>query len=213
MSERENIPDDNRQSVANRLINERFFKREGNKALNLLVNKYPISFEDAKDIVQASFEELFEIIKNGRREVIISTLSAYFMGICNNKAKDFLKNSRTIKLIYLNNTFAVTENDYSLRQSETINENKINALLSSHDAGITEEQKAIIHELVQHLPSPCEEIIWYYYRDNLRMDTIANILRYGNAETVRVMKSRCISKLRTEFKRIKEDYYDATREY
>lgn len=42
------------------------------------------------------------------------------------------------------------------------------------------------------------------------MAAIADILGYSGADTVRTKKSRCISKLRAEFNRRKEEYYAAS---
>lgn len=58
-----------------------------------------------------------------------------------------------------------TEGDeYSATQIETI--------LGLGD-GITAEQRAAMRDIVQDLPSPCEEILWSYYGDGLQMKVIA----------------------------------------
>lgn len=212
MPEPDNKQDENFESVANRLISKDFIKKEGGKAINFLMNYYCIDVDDAADIVQNSFMELFEGIKSGRKVIIESTLSSYFLGICINKAKDLLKKKNIVRYDVDLNSFVTGDEIYDISQKDRFDEDRINFLSRSNDSSITEEQKEILHNLVQHLPSPCEDILWYCYRDNLRMAAIAAILGYSGADTVRTQKSRCLSKLRVEFNRRKEEFYAASSE-
>ena len=53
-----------------------------------------------------------------------------------------------------------------------------------------------------------EDILWLYYGDNLDMATIAKMLDYSSPDSVKTTKSRCMSKLKARFMKIKEDFYD-----
>lgn len=61
----------------------------------------------------------------------------------------------------------------------------------------------MMRDLVQNLPKPCDDILWYYYGDNLDMQTIADLLEYKNSTTVKSTKHRCMSKLKEKFDLIK----------
>lgn len=211
MPDIDNQPEENPESIANRLISKDFVKREREKAINFLMKYYAIQRYDAAEIVQNAFLELFEGIKSGRRVVIESTLSAYFLGICFNKAKDFLKKRKLLRYDFDLGSFVICDDDIDdISEKDIFDRNRINLLSKNTNSSITEEQRVILHDLVQHLPPPCEDILWYCFRDNLKMAAIADILGYSGADTVRTKKSRCISKLRAEFNRRKEEYYAAS---
>lgn len=65
-----------------------------------------------------------------------------------------------------------------------------------------------MRDLVQELPKPCDDILWYFYGDNLSLQTIADLLDYNNANSVKTTKSRCMSKLKEKFDQIKSEFYD-----
>lgn len=86
---------------------------------------------------------------------------------------------------------------------------QIDALLSlTDDDGLTNEQKSMMRDIVKDLPSPCEEILWSFYGDGMDMKTIAQIIGSKNAAVAKQQKSRCMSKLRARFEKIKAEFYD-----
>ena len=172
-------------------------EHEREKAICLLVKKYSVDEDDAEDIVQDSSIALFKNIKEGKLVKLTSTLSTYFMQICINQTRDFLKKRNSVSF---DEAFEITSGDeYS--------KSKIDELLGFGETGITTEQKEIMHDLVQNLPKPCDEILWYYYGDNLDMATIAQLLDYSSADTAKTTKSRCMSKLKTQFFKRKDEFY------
>lgn len=173
-----------------------FIEKERGKVLCLLQKNYSLNEEDAKDVFQSSSMALYENIQKGKLENLTSTLSTYFITICINQTKKFLRDSKN----YLDVDNLTNQGDY---QDEKINE----LLEYGSGSSISEEQKNMMHELVQNLPKPCDDILWYYYGDNLSMQTIAGLLSYQNADTVKSTKSRCMSKLRAKFNQIMEDFY------
>ena len=95
-----------------------------------------------------------------------------------------------------------------LKQKDEYNDSKIDELLGFGEENITDEQKNIMRDLVQNLPKPCDDILWYFYGDNLDMQTIADMLNYKGADSVKTTKSRCMSKLKEKFNQIKNDFYE-----
>lgn len=174
-----------------------FFREQRMKAICFLTKRYSISDDDAEDIYQDSSMALFSNIKNGKLESLTSTLSTYFFQICCHQANNHLR-----KRLHI-----ATDYDFEIRQKDEYAEDKINVLLGIGDSGITDEQKQLMRDIVQQLPKPCDDILWYYYGDNLDMKAIADILDYKNANTVKTTKSRCMSKLKAKFDQIKEEFY------
>ena len=175
-----------------------FIEGERKKAVPFLIKNFSLEDEDAQDVFQESSLALFKNIKQGKLVKLTSTLSTYFISICKNQAKKRLqKDSKTISFeATINNT---TKDEYS--------ENKIDEILSFGESGITKEQKELMRKIVQDLPYPCEDILWYYYGDGINMKTIADLLDYKNAETVKSTKTRCMSKLKNKFNKMKEEFY------
>lgn len=176
---------------------EPFIEREREKAICFLVKTYSVSQDDAEDIVQDSSLALFNNIKSGKLVKLTSTLSTYFLQICINQTRDFKKRK---PFVSFDAAFEVTQkDDYS--------ESKIDELLGFGESSITDEQKSIMQDLVQNLPKPCNDILWYYYGDNLDMKAIAQLLDYSSADTVKTTKSRCMSKLKAQFAKKKDEFY------
>ena len=53
---------------------------------------------------------------------------------------------------------------------------------------------------MSHLPEKCAMIMRYFYYDNMSMDTIATLLGYNAAVTVRNRKAQCMKQLAKEMK-------------
>lgn len=168
-----------------------FIEKERKKALCFLERNYSLDEEDAKDVFQDSSLALFQNIKNGKLVSLTSTLSSYFMQICINQALKKLRG-----------------NDKNIRLEDDFNEQKINELLSFGEENITSRQKDVMRDLVQNLPKPCDDILWYFYGDNLSLQTIADLLNYNNANSVKTTKSRCLGKLKEKFEQNQSDFYD-----
>ena len=136
-----------------------FFEQQRNKTLVILQNRLALSRDDAEDIYQEACLALYQNIQSGKLVELTSSLSTYFTSICMNKGKKLL--DRRPDNISFEGAVENTEGDeYSATQIETI--------LGLGD-GITAEQRAAMRDIVQDLPSPCEEILWSYYGDGLQM--------------------------------------------
>lgn len=188
-----------KQEVPNEVQLGIFIEKERNKAIGYLRKHLSLIEEDAEDVFQDSCLALFNNIKNGKLQSLTSTLSTYLLKICINQGLKIINKSKSI---------IPFEQQIEITQKDEYSESKIDELLGFGDDGsITIEQKKIMHNIVQDLPYPCEEILWYYYGDDLSTQTIAELLNYSNSRTVITTKSRCMSKLKERFNRIKEEFY------
>jgi len=176
-----------------------FFEHERRKILVILQSRLGLGTEDAEDIYQNSCIALFQNIHAGKLDNLTASLSTYFTSICLNQAKKFLRDRHS--LTSFDGIIEQTQQDeYSASQIELI--------LGLSESDITAEQKKMMRDIVQDLPSPCEEILWAYYGDNLSMKEIAPLVGYSNADGVKARKSQCMSKLKERFEKLKSLFYD-----
>lgn len=175
-----------------------FFEEQRNKTLVVLHNRLALSLDDAEDIYPEACITLYQNIQSGKLVALTSSLSTYFTAICMNKGRKLL--DRQPDSISFERAVENTEGDeYSTSQIETI--------LGLGD-GITAEQRAVMREIVQDLPSPCEEILWSYYGDGLQMKEIAELIGFKGPDSVKSKKSQCMSKLKERFMRIIREFYE-----
>lgn len=175
-----------------------FFEQQRKKTLVVLQNRLALSHDDAEDIYQEACVALYQNIQSGKLVELTSSLSTYFTSICMNKGKKLL--DRRPDNISFEGAVENTEGDeYSTSQIETI--------LGLGD-GITAEQRATMRDIVQDLPSPCEEILWSYYGDGLQMKEIAELIGFNGLDSVKSKKSQCMSKLKERFMRIIKEFYE-----
>ena len=170
-----------------------FISKEWNKVLPYLRKRFEIGEEDCKDIFQESVIILYNNIQLGKLNNLTSSLSTYFISICNNKALEFLR--KNSKYAHLD-----SEKSFDLIDGE-IQSDKIEALLALDDGDsvIQEQKEALVREIVKDLPSPCNELLWGFYRDELSMKTLAKMYNYKSESSVKVTKHRCCEKFRARY--------------
>ena len=175
-----------------------FFEKERCKLLAVLRNRLSISTVDAEDIYQDACIALFDNIKRGKLKTLTCSLSTYFTQICLNMGYNFVNRGHSMTSFdqMLENT---QYDEYGLAQLE--------AVLGLGD-GLSSEQTAMMRDIVQDLPHPCEDILWAYYGDDLSMKEIADVIGFNGADSVKSKKSQCMSKLKERFTRIIKSFYE-----
>lgn len=143
-----------------------------------------------------------KILNEGKLEDMRSTLLTYFNKVTWFQALKYLRNK--------GNDADYDDNFPTLNDQTTnpLNDQQIETLLSLTSDGLTDEQKSLMRDIVKDLPSPCEEILWSFYGDGLDMEAIAHLVGSKNADVAKQQKSRCMSKLRARFEKIKAEFYD-----
>ena len=175
-----------------------FFEEQRSKILVILKNRLALSSDDAEDIYQEACIALYQNIQSGKLTELTSSLSTYFTSICLNKGKKLV--DRRPNTISFDGAIENTEGDeYSTAQIEMI--------LGLGD-GISPEQRSTMRDIVQDLPSPCEEILWSYYGDGLQMKEIADLIGFNGPDSVKSKKSQCMSKLKERFMQIIKEFYE-----
>lgn len=171
----------------------RFAYSQWSKALAFLKNRFGIDEDDCKDIFQESFIVLYNNIQAGKLDNMTASLSTYFMSICRNKALEMLRGSA--KSVNVD-----SEMSLSLMDGEVQSE-KIEALLAldNGDEAIEAQKEELVRTIVKDLPSPCNELLWGFYRDNLSMKSLAEMFNYSSEGVVKVTKHRCCEKFRARY--------------
>lgn len=159
-----------------------FFDKERKKTVSLLCGRYNLSIESAEDVYQDSCIALFQNIKNGKLVSLTSSLSTYFTQIC---IFQTLKKIRDVK-----STESLDNGQYD--------SSKVDELLGIDDEFTVKQQKAM-EDIINHLPPPCDVILWSYYYENMSMAEIAQTIDFKNSDSVKAKKTQCMKKLKDRF--------------
>lgn len=184
---------ENKNNIYDTTDLNRFASNQWSKVLAFLKNRFGIDEDDCKDIFQESFIVLYNNIQAGKLDNMTASLSTYFMSICRNKALEMLRGSA--KSVNVDSEMSLTLIDGEV-QSE-----KIEALLAldNGDEAIEAQKEELVRTIVKDLPSPCNELLWGFYRDNLSMKSLAEMFNYSSEGVVKVTKHRCCEKFRARY--------------
>ena len=155
-------------------------------------------------------EGKIKILNEGKLEDMRSTLLTYFNKVTWFQALKYLR-SKGNAADYDDNLHSPDDQLSPAvigGASNSLDDQQIDTLLSITSDGLTDEQKSMMRDIVKDLPSPCEEILWSFYGDGLDMEAIAQLVGSKNAAVAKQQKSRCMSKLRARFEKIKAEFYD-----
>lgn len=179
-----------------------FVEKEWNKNLAFLQKQFGLSEEDCKDVFQESFITLHNNIISGKLNSLTSSLSTYFTGICVNKAREALRHNNKQVNVEKDDTLDIFNAD--------VKADKIEALLQldTDEPSFVERKEALVRQIVSHLPSPCNELLWGYFRDNFSMKTLAQMFDYSSENSVKVTKHRCQNRFKEHFNSLKEQLFN-----
>lgn len=174
------------------LVLEQFAKTQKEKIIAYLQGKFSLPTADCEDIFQESFITLYSNIQSGKLEKLTSSIFTYFVGICKNKAFELMRsNGKYVSTPYEINTGS--QNSFLDEQVEKI------LLLESESESVQKKKEALVRDIVRDLPSPCDELLWGFYRDGYSMKKLAEKFDYASESTVKVTKYRCCEKFRNRF--------------
>ncbi len=168
----------------------KFASEEWEKVLGYLHKSYGLSQEDCQDVFQESFITLYNNINSGILVELTSSLSTYFMSICINKAKEMLRGIQKLSVVDDEMSLSLMDGEFK--------QNKLDYLISMDDEGANEDKQRLVDQIVNDLPSPCNELLWGFYRDNLSLKTLADMFNYSEG-SVKVTKHRCCEKFRARY--------------
>ena len=170
-----------------------FIKSQRGRTIAFLQRNFNVSKDDCEDIFQESFIILYQHAQEGKLDNLTSSVSTYFIAICRNKALELLRSKNR----YINQTLENTTTSFDI-----FIESKISKVLSfddADDASVIEQKEALVRDIVRDLPSPCNELLWGFYRDGLTMAELARRYGYSSENTAKVTKHRCCDKFKKRF--------------
>ena len=178
----------------------KFAAEQWDKTLAYLQGYYSLSRSDCEDVFQEAFIVLYKNVTEGKL-TLTSSLSTYFIGICRNKAREKMRGKgKELKII----------DEFPNTTKDEFEDSRIDILISyGEDASQIEVRKeAIVREIVSKLPSPCDQILWGFYRDGFSMKTLAKMYNYKSEGSVKVTKHRCGEQFKARFMEISKRLFD-----
>ena len=171
---------------------EDFVKKQRSKAIAYLQKHFYLPFNDCEDVFQDAFIVLYDNIQSGKLETMTSSLSTYFIAICRNKALEWLREKGKV---------ITTSYEFSTVPEFTFLDQQVDKILKldSDNENIQIKKEALVRTIVRDLPSPCDELLWGFYRDGFSMRTLAQKYNYSSENAVKVTKYRCCEKFRKRF--------------
>ena len=171
-----------------------FAKEYKERTLIFLRQYFHLCKEDCEDIFQDASITLYLKAIEGELDDLTSSLYTYFIGICKNKAfEQVRKNKKSFTLSFdavdengKNNETLVAKADRILQITEENEQRQIN-------------REQMVQSMVKQLPSPCNELLWAYYRDALSMKAIACMFGYASESAAKVTKHRCMEKFQKSY--------------
>ena len=173
-----------------------FLERERKKNVTLLRKYYPkMDDADINGIYQDACIALFTNIQSGKLTTFTCLPTTYFTQICLYRASKLARDSK--KAIVFNPDMKEhNQSDEDGNSRPDYDTDRINDLIDEDEPGLAREAE-IIRALVKILPAPCEQILWAFYgKEKKSMTEIARMVNYNNADTAKVKKSQCLSKLK-----------------
>ncbi len=178
-----------------------FAAQQWEKTLAFLQGRYSLSRMDCENIFQESFIILYQNIQEGKLDNVTASLSTYFNAICRNKAHELMRGRG--KTVFLSD-------EYPDAMRNAFSSEKVEYILSQEEESVQVEQRkaAIVRDIVKKLPSPCDKILWGFYRDGFSLKTMADMLGYKSEDSIKVTKHRCGEKFRQRFLGIAHTIFD-----
>lgn len=191
-----------------------FANEQRARTINWLRSQLGLSTSDAEDVFQDSFLVMYENLTNGTLTELPRSLSAYLNEICRRKALEVLRaieKKRGQGTVEAENDRQDLEED-SVEALSDFDDSLLDEVLEMDEATVNAEridrQEAAVREVVRELPDPCNKLLWGYYFENLSMKDMAAMYKYKSAESVKVMKSRCMTRFETRMREVFKRLYN-----
>lgn len=182
---------------------EKFAKEQWKKTRAFLLSRYSLSEDECADVFQDSLVVLWNNIKENKVEAdgLGMSSSTYFMTICRNKTMELLR--RKSKFVTASYDISPSKEFFNHQMEQ------VDKILALEDDGerAQKEKEALVREIVNNLPSPCNELLWGYYGDGHSMKMLAEMFNYASENAVKVTKHRCCEKFRLKYNEMSKSLF------
>lgn len=132
--------------------------------------------DDAKDLYQDAFMVLYNKLKQPEFK-LSSSMSTYLFSVAKNLWLKKLRDKK-IKTVHID---GIIEQP---KEESTLNETRLNKELE------------ITTEALEKLGDPCKTLLLEFYFKKTKMDAIAKLLNYTNANRAKAQKYKCMQRLK-----------------
>jgi len=151
------------------ILGELFVANE--RTINTYIRKNGGGDSDAQDVLQEAIIVLWQNINAGKFE-LSAKISTYLFAIAKNK---WMAESRRRKK-YDHNVLHI--------EQKSNNDNSLNDI-------IDDEQATMLADALEHLESPCKELLLMFYFEERKMAEIAKLLNFANSDVAKAKKYQC----------------------
>lgn len=181
----------------------RFISNEQGKVLSYLRKTFSVSDDDLNDIYQESSTALFLNIRDGKLSNLTSSLSTYFLRVCINQTLKFVGKRQKVVPLF---------NDKTITNKDAFRSDKIDELYQlcteDEDAEKVSRSEKIVQSIIDSMQDTCKNIFKGYYWDNFTTSTIADMLGFANANSVKAQKYKCLQKFRSKYIELMRKIYE-----
>lgn len=162
------------------------------KAMAFTRKHFSLTEMECEDVCQDAFEIFYKDIRKSGFE-LTSTLSSFFIGICNNKAREELRKKGRMP----NDESAVVKIN-----EDRFDMNRVDQILAIDNEPSYENQRnSLVEKIVLDLPHPCNKLLWGQYWDSFSMSVLATICGYKNADVAKSKLSQCRKKFEMRYEK------------
>jgi len=149
-----------------------------------LIKRFQCDMDTAKEIYQLTIVIFYDNVVTGKLQNLSGSLKTYLFAIGKNK---FFEHKRA-------------EGKTRLEDDPFFFDRPI---LDTNTAISSEQELKLVSEAMQKLGDACKSILEHFYYYNFSMQEITQKLNYKNVNTTKNLKYKCLKRLQTFFKKIK----------
>jgi RNA polymerase sigma-70 factor (ECF subfamily) len=138
---------------------------------------YQCSKEEARDIYQSSIISFYDNIMREKLQQLNGSVKTYLFAIGKNKIMELRRADKKFDL----------SADVQNMDLEDV---------PDQESVQKESQLRIVQSCLERLGEPCRTMLELYYFHETGLESLAELLHYKNGDTVKNLKSRCLTRLR-----------------
>jgi RNA polymerase sigma factor (sigma-70 family) len=164
-----------------KVMGELYLKFE--KMAYAMVAKHGGREEDSSDLLQETIVILWHnVIKPEFR--LTAKLSTYFYGIMQNKWREMYRRNNRLKTNELDENTA--------------------ADIAEPETSENEEEMLLLNKAMKHISDKCNQLFGLYYFEKRKMNDIATIMGFANADTAKAIHYKCKKHLQDVIREMQE---------
>jgi RNA polymerase sigma factor (sigma-70 family) len=153
------------------------YKAHRSEFVGWATSRYQCSKEEARDIYQSTIIIFYDNIMRERLQELNGSVKTYLFAIGKNKILELRRGDQK---------FNLNVDPHSMVIEDGFDDDKIKR----------EAELSIVQKCLEKLGEPCRTMLELYYYHETGLEKLAEMLHYKNGDTVKNLKSRCLTRLR-----------------